>query len=207
MSLELYVFFVFSTVLIFSALKVITVNNPVKAAIYLVFSFFASAVLWLLLNAEFLAIILILVYVGAVMVLFLFVVMMLDINLAQMREGFVNYFPIGLIVLFFMAGLLIFFLTDQFSDMDKNIIQEIRLLGDDNTKNLGFLLYTEYILAFEIAGVILLLGIVAAITLTHKKNILNKYQNPFDQVNVKKSDRLKIIKDGDQTKWYQCYTI
>tara|TARA_B100001179_G_scaffold226561_1_gene207776 strand:+ start:58 stop:660 length:603 start_codon:yes stop_codon:yes gene_type:complete len=198
MSLELYVFFVFSTVLIFSALKVITVNNPVKAAIYLVLSFFASAVLWLLLNAEFLAIILILVYVGAVMVLFLFVVMMLDINLAQMREGFVNYFPIGLIVLFFMASLLIFFLTDQFSDMDKNIIQEIRLLGDDNTKNLGFLLYTEYILAFEIAGVILLLGIVAAITLTHKKNILNKYQNPFDQVNVKKSDRLKIIKDGDQ---------
>ena len=97
-----------------------------------------------------------------------------------------------------MASLLIFFLTDQFSDMDKNIIQEIRLLGDDNTKNLGFLLYTEYILAFEIAGVILLLGIVAAITLTHKKNILNKYQNPFDQVNVKKSDRLKIIKDGDQ---------
>ena len=200
MSLELYVFFVFSTALIFSALKVITVNNPVKAAIYLVFSFFASAVLWLLLNAEFLAIILILVYVGAVMVLFLFVVMMLDINLAQMREGFVNYFPIGLIVLFFMAGLLIFFLTDQFSDMDKNIIQEIRLLGDDNTKNLGFLLYTEFILAFEIAGVILLLGIVAAITLTHKKNILNKYQNPFDQVNVKKSDRLKIIKDGDQAK-------
>ena len=138
------------------------------------------------------------VYVGAVMVLFLFVVMMLDINLAQMREGFVNYFPIGLIVFFFMSSLLIFFLTDQFSDMDKNIIQEIRLLGDDNTKNLGFLLYTEYILAFEIAGVILLLGIVAAITLTHKKNILNKYQNPFDQVNVKKSDRLKIIKDGDQ---------
>ena len=200
MSLELYVFFVFSTVLIFSALKVITVNNPVKAAIYLVFSFFASAVLWLLLNAEFLAIILVLVYVGAVMVLFLFVVMMLDINLAQMREGFVNYFPIGLIVLFSMAALLIFFLTDQFSDMDKNIIQEIRLIGDDNTKNLGFLLYTEFILAFEIAGVILLLGIVAAITLTHKKNILNKYQNPFDQVNVKKSDRLKIIKDGDQAK-------
>lgn len=200
MSLELYVFFVFSTALIFSALKVITINNPVKAAIYLVFSFFASAVLWLLLNAEFLAIILILVYVGAVMVLFLFVVMMLDINLAQMREGFVNYFPIGLIVLFSMAALLIFFLTDQFSDMDKNIIQEIRLLGDDNTKNLGFLLYTEFILAFEIAGVILLLGIVAAITLTHKKNILNKYQNPFDQVNVKKSDRLKIIKDGDQAK-------
>ena len=200
MSLELYVFFVFSTVLIFSALKVITVNNPVKAAIYLVFSFFASAVLWLLLNAEFLAIILVLVYVGAVMVLFLLVVMMLDINLAQMREGFVNYFPIGLIVLFSMAALLIFFLTDQFSDMDKNIIQEIRLLGDDNTKNLGFLLYTEFILAFEIAGVILLLGIVAAITLTHKKNILNKYQNPFDQVNVKKSDRLKIIKDGDQAK-------
>ena len=109
MEIELYVFFLFSFALIFSALRVITVNNPVKAAIYLVFCFFFSAILWLLLNAEFLSIILILVYVGAVMVLFLFVVMMLDINLAKIQEGFVNYFPVGLIVFFVMAVLLIFF--------------------------------------------------------------------------------------------------
>lgn len=199
MEIELYVFLLFSSVLIFSALRVITVNNPVKAAIYLVFCFFSSAILWLLLNAEFLSIILILVYVGAVMVLFLFVVMMLDINLAKIQEGFVNYFPVGLIVFFSMAILLIFFLSDQFSNMDRNIIQEIPLIGSDNTKNLGYLLYTDFILAFEIAGVILLLGIIAAITLTHKKNILTKYQNPFDQINVTKSDRLKIIKDEDQS--------
>lgn len=198
--MELYIFLVFSALLIFSALRVITINNPVKAAIYLVFSFFASAVLWLLLNAEFLSIILVLVYVGAVMIMFLFVIMMLDINLVKMKEGFVDYFPLGLFVLFTIAILLIFFLTDQFSNMDKNIIQEINLVGDDNTKNLGFLLYTEFILAFEVAGIILLLGIISAITLTHKKNIANKYQNPFQQVSVTKSDRLKIIKDEDQKK-------
>ena len=198
--MELYIFLVFSVLLIFSALRVITINNPVKAAIYLVFSFFASAVLWLLLNAEFLSIILVLVYVGAVMIMFLFVIMMLDINLVKMKEGFVDYFPLGLFVLFTIAILLIFFLTDQFSNMDKNIIQEINLVGDDNTKNLGFLLYTEFILAFEVAGIILLLGIISAITLTHKKNIANKYQNRFQQVSVTKSDRLKIIKDEDQKK-------
>ena len=198
MTIELYVFSFFSTLLIYCALKVITVNNPVKAAIYLVFSFFTSAVLWMLLNAEFLAIILVLVYVGAVMVMFLFVVMMLDINLTQMQEGFVNYFPVGLLVFFTMATLLVFFLNQQFSDMDKNIVQEINLLGDDNTKNLGYFLYTEFILAFEIAGVILLLAIVSAITLTHKKNTLAKYQNPSEQISVTKSDRLKIIKDEDQ---------
>ena len=198
MEIELYVFFLFSFALIFSALRVITVNNPVKAAIYLVFCFFFSAILWLLLNAEFLSIILILVYVGAVMVLFLFVVMMLDINLAKIQEGFVNYFPVGLIVFFVMAVLLIFFLSDQFSNMDKNIILEITLIGSNNTKNLGYLLYTEFILAFEIAGIILLLGIIAAITLTHKKNILTKYQNPSEQVKATKSDRLKVIKDEGQ---------
>ena len=132
------------------------------------------------------------------MVLFLFVVMMLDINLAKIQEGFVNYFPVGLIVFFVMAVLLIFFLSDQFSNMDKNIIQEITLIGSNNTKNLGYLLYTEFILAFEIAGIILLLGIIAAITLTHKKNILTKYQNPSEQVKATKSDRLKVIKDEGQ---------
>jgi len=197
MSIELIIFFVFSSLLIISAIGVVTVNNPVKSAIYLVFAFFNSAVLWFLLNAEFLAIILILVYVGAVMVLFLFVVMMLDINISELKEGFVNYLPIGFIVFLITTGLLITFFQTQFVDVDKNIINEIKIIGDDNTKNLGYLLYTEYILAFEISAMILLLGIVSAITLTHQKNPANKYQIPSEQVNVKKEDRIKIIKDNE----------
>jgi len=197
MSIELIIFFVFSSLLIISAIGVVTVNNPVKSAIYLVFAFFTSAVLWLLLNAEFLAIILILVYVGAVMVLFLFVVMMLDINISELKEGFVNYFPIGFIVFLITTVLLITFFQTQFVDVDKNIINEIKIIGDDNTKNLGYLLYTEYILAVEISAIILLLGIVSAITLTHQKNPANKYQIPSEQVNVKKEDRIKIIKDKE----------
>jgi len=197
MSIELIIFFVFSSLLIISAIGVVTVNNPVKSAIYLVFAFFTSAVLWLLLNAEFLAIILILVYVGAVMVLFLFVVMMLDINISELKEGFVNYLPIGFIVFLITTALLITFFQTQFVDVDKNIINEIKIIGDDNTKNLGYLLYTEYILAFEISAMILLLGIVSAITLTHQKNPANKYQIPSEQVNVKKEDRIKIIKDKE----------
>jgi NADH-quinone oxidoreductase subunit J len=197
MSIELIIFFVFSSLLIISAIGVVTVNNPVKSAIYLVFAFFTSAVLWLLLNAEFLAIILILVYVGAVMVLFLFVVMMLDINISELKEGFVNYLPIGFIVFLITTVLLITFFQTQFVDVDKNIINEIKIIGDDNTKNLGYLLYTEYILAFEISAMILLLGIVSAITLTHQKNPANKYQIPSEQVNIKKEDRIKIIKDKE----------
>ena len=197
MSIELIIFFVFSSLLIISAIGVVTVNNPVKSAIYLVSAFFTSAVLWLLLNAEFLAIILILVYVGAVMVLFLFVVMMLDINISELKEGFVNYFPIGFIVFLITTVMLITFFQTQFVDVDKNIINEIKIIGDDNTKNLGYLLYTEYILAVEISAIILLLGIVSAITLTHQKNPANKYQIPSEQVNVKKEDRIKIIKDKE----------
>ena len=197
MSIELIIFFVFSSLLIISAIGVVTVNNPVKSAIYLVFAFFTSAVLWFLLNAEFLAIILILVYVGAVMVLFLFVVMMLDINISELKEGFVNYFPIGFIVFLITTVLLITFFQTQFVDVDKNIINEIKIISDDNTKNLGYLLYTEYILAFEISAMILLLGIVSAITLTHQKNPANKYQIPSEQINIKKEDRIKIIKDKE----------
>lgn len=197
MSIELIIFFVFSSLLIISAIGVVTVNNPVKSAIYLVFAFFTSAVLWLLLNAEFLAIILILVYVGAVMVLFLFVVMMLDINISELKEGFVNYFPIGFIVFLITTVMLIIFFQTQFVDVDRNIINEIKIIGDDNTKNLGYLLYTEYILAVEISAIILLLGIVSAITLTHQKNPANKYQIPSEQVNIKKEDRIKIIKDKE----------
>ena len=195
MNIEIIIFFIFSALLLVSSLAVITINNPVKSAIYLVLSFFSSAILWLLMNAEFLSIILILVYVGAVMVLFLFVVMMLDINISQAREGFVEYLPIGLVVFLTIAGLLSFFFHTQFSNSNMDITNSINIIGEDNTKNLGYVLYTEYILAFEIAAIILLLGIISAITLTHQKSTTNKYQNPSEQVNVKKIDRLKIIKD------------
>ena len=131
------------------------------------------------------------------MVLFLFVVMMLDINISELKEGFVNYFPIGFIVFLITTVLLITFFQTQFVDVDKNIINEIKIIGDDNTKNLGYLLYTEYILAVEISAIILLLGIVSAITLTHQKNPANKYQIPSEQVNIKKEDRIKIIKDKE----------
>lgn len=198
MNIELIVFLIFSALVLISAIGVVTVNNPVKSAINLVFTFFSSAVLWLLLNAEFLSIILILVYVGAVMVLFLFVVMMLDINITQAKEGFVKYMPAGVLIFFIISGLLSLFFYSQFENTDKNIITNIDLIGTDNTKNLGYLLYTEYILAFEIAAIILLLGIISAITLTHTKNSDNKYQIPSDQVNVKKKDRLIIMKDRDE---------
>jgi len=197
MNIELIIFFIFSALVLISAIGVITVNNPVKSAINLVFTFFSSAVLWLLLNAEFLSIILILVYVGAVMVLFLFVVMMLDINITQAKEGFVKYMPVGVLIFFIISGLLSFFFYSQFETTDKNIITSIDLIGSDNTKNLGYLLYTEYIIAFEIAAIILLLGIISAITLTHSKNTSTKYQVPSEQISASKDDRLRIMKDSD----------
>ena len=120
MNIELIIFIIFSALVLISALGVITVNNPVKSAINLVFTFFSSAVLWLILNAEFLSIILILVYVGAVMVLFLFVVMMLDINITQAREGFVKFMPVGILIFFVISGLLSFFFYTQFENTDKN---------------------------------------------------------------------------------------
>ncbi|MBJ41005.1 MAG: NADH:ubiquinone oxidoreductase subunit J [Gammaproteobacteria bacterium] len=197
MNAELIIFYLFSIFLIISSMRVVISNNPVKSAIYLVFSFFCSAVLWLLLGAEFLSVILILVYVGAVMVLFLFVVMMLDINLSEITSGFVKYLNEGIFVFIIMSALLILFFQNQFADTNKNIITEIIIISDSNTKNLGYILYTEYILAFEIAAVILLLGIISAITLTHKKKSDNKFQDPDMQVNVKKEDRIFIVKDED----------
>ncbi len=197
MNLELYVFYFFSLLLLYSSVNVIISNNAVKSAIHLVFSFFFSAVLWLILNAEFLSVILILVYVGAVMVLFLFVVMMLDINVTAVREGFVKYFSLGLAVFVSMAGLLILFFKKDFDNSETNVLNEINVISENNTENLGYVLYTDYLLAFEIAAIILLLGIISAITLTYKKNTINKYQEPSEQIEVKREDRVKILKDED----------
>ena len=195
MNIELITFFIFSTLLIFTCFKVITSSNPVLSAINLVFSFFLSAVLWLLLGAEFLSIILILVYVGAVMVLFLFVVMMLDINIAKKTAAYIKYLPLGIGVFIAFNVLIIYFFINTFENIDYNAVKNIEIVSDSNTENLGYLLFTKYIIEFEIAGLILLLGIISAIVLTYRKNPKNKYQNPTKQIAASKKDRLKIITD------------
>jgi NADH-quinone oxidoreductase subunit J len=193
MNIELITFFIFSTLLIFTCFKVITSTNPVLSAINLVFSFFLSAVLWLLLGAEFLSIILILVYVGAVMVLFLFVVMMLDINVAKKTASYIKYLPIGILIFIAFNVLIIYFFINTFENIDYNAIKNIEIISESNTENLGYLLFTKYIIEFEIAGLILLLGIISAIVLTYKRNPKNKFQNPTNQISINKKDRLKII--------------
>ena len=195
MNIELITFFIFSTLLIFTCYKVITSSNPVLSAVNLVFSFFLSAVLWLLLGAEFLSIILILVYVGAVMVLFLFVVMMLDINIAKKTAAYIKYLPLGIAVFIAFNVLIIYFFINTFENIDYNAVKNIEIISDSNTQNLGYLLFTKYIIEFEIAGLILLLGIISAIVLTYRKNPKNKYQNPTKQISASKKDRLRIITD------------
>jgi NADH-quinone oxidoreductase subunit J len=188
-------FFVFAGVLLVAALGVITSRNPVHSALFLVLAFFNSAVLWLLLEAEFLAIVLILVYVGAVMVLFLFVVMMLDINVENLREDYGGYALIGgLVALIVVAELAS---VAMFRAEGVPFAEVAPLVGTDalsNTKLLGSVLYTEHVYAFELAAVILLLAIVAAITLTMRRREGLKVQNVTEQVAVNPKDRVRLVK-------------
>jgi len=192
MDVKTGLFYLFSAVLLFAAFRVITARNPVYAALYLVLAFFQASAVWLLLRAEFLAISLVLVYVGAVMVLFLFVVMMLDINVDSLREGFWRHFPlaagVGALIALEMAAVLMggFRLAAP-----KNPLAT----GPDtsNTLELGKLLYTDYLYPLEIAAVILLVAIVAAIALTLRSRKDSKYVNPADQVRVKARDRVRIV--------------
>jgi NADH-quinone oxidoreductase subunit J len=198
--IEQIVFYLFSGMLIFSAAMVVVSKNPIHAALYLILSFFASSAIWLLLQSEFLAITLVLVYVGAVMVLFLFVVMMLDINQVVVKEGFAKYFPAAIIASVLMViaiGTVVgsdYFLSEPYN--------QIKELGPDysNTRELGLAIYTEYLYQFEIAGAILLVAIIAAITLGMNKLKLNKSINPDKQVVVKKQDRLRIVKMQSESK-------
>lgn len=190
MLIQSAVFYFFATVLVLSALAMITVRNPVHAVLFLVLAFFTSAAIWLLLEAEFLAITLVLVYVGAVMVLFLFVVMMLDINVAKMRAGFARYLPAGLLVGATMAAEMIIILNTPAFDLPR---PQLKPADYSNTKELGELLFTDYVYPFEIAGVILLVAIVAAITLTLRKRVRAKSQTPARQVNVKRKDRVRLV--------------
>ena len=187
MGTEKIIFYIFATIMVFGASMVITVRNPVRAALFLVLTFFASAAIWILLEAEFLAIVLVLVYVGAVMVLFLFVVMMLDINLARLKEGFIHYLPLGIAVAVVMAAMMILMVGPEYFGLDK-VATPAR-----NTRELGNLLYTVYVYPFEIAAVILLVAIVAAIALTLRRRPNVKIQKPEEQIAVKRNDRVRMV--------------
>ena len=192
-------FYAFSALLLFAAFRVITARNPVHAALYLVLAFFQAAAIWILLKAEFLAITLVLVYVGAVMVLFLFVVMMLDINLDGARQGFWKHFPlagsIGALIALEMSYVLMggFREPPKIAGAASNAVPPI---GEQisNTKELGKVLYSEYIYPLEIAAVILLVAIIAAIALTLRARKDSKSQNPSEQVRVKRADRVTLVK-------------
>jgi NADH-quinone oxidoreductase subunit J len=195
---ELFIFYLFAAIMIFAAARVITARNPVHAALFLVLTFFTCAGIWLLLEAEFLAITLVLVYVGAVMVLFLFVVMMLDVNVEPLREGFVKYLPVGMLVGLIMLVEMVFLITQRYFKADQFPVPA-RSAADvtsatSNTEALGRLLYSEYLFQFEIAAIILLVAIVAAIALTMRRRPNTKYQTPSRQVEVRKQDRLRIVK-------------
>lgn len=184
-----FTFYFFALILIFAAYRVITVKNPVHAALFLVLAFFSSAAIWLLLQAEFLAIALILVYVGAVMVLFLFVVMMLDINFSQFRDGFVRHLPIAMIVgaLILIEMILVVGAWQQIPP------PEVAAAALPNTKALGQVLYTDYVYPFEIAAAILLVAMIAAIALTMRPHTRSKHQKPEQQVKVRRSDRVRLV--------------
>jgi NADH-quinone oxidoreductase subunit J len=185
-------FYVFAAILVLASLRVITARNPVHAALYLVLAFFQAAGIWMLLKAEFLSIVLVLVYVGAVMVLFLFVVMMIDIDLDKLRAGFWNYLPvasiIGGVIVLEMAAVI----WRSFPGTGTAVPEAANSIGQ--TKALGLKIYTEYIYAFEIAAVVLLVAIVAAVALTLRKRKDTKAIDPGIAVRVKRNDRLKIVK-------------
>ena len=188
------IFYFFAAILVFAAMRVITSRNPVHAALNLVLAFFTAAGLWMMLEAEFLAITLVLVYVGAVMVLFLFVVMMLDINLDKLREGFWDYLPMAAVVAVLLVIEMAMILGARHFGLSAMANPAPRAADYSNTKEIGRLLYTDYVYAFELAAVILLVAIVAAIALTLRRRKDSKYINPAEQVKVKRGDRLRIIK-------------
>ena len=197
MDVKTGLFYLFAAVLLFAAFRVITARNPVYAALYLVLAFFQASAIWLLLKAEFLAISLVLVYVGAVMVLFLFVVMMLDVNLDSIRRGFWKHFPLAGGVGVVIALQMSYVLLGGFRPSEQprsNAALELATSEVSNTKELGKLLYTEYLYPLEIAAVILLVAIIAAIALTLRQRKDSKHANPADQVRVRARDRMTVVK-------------
>ena len=194
------VFYAFSTLMVVSALGVVSARNPVHSALFLVLTFFATSAIWLLLEAEFLAITLVLVYVGAVMVLFLFVVMMLDINITRMREGVMRYAPFGIAIAMLLIAQMVMVVGPEQFGLDAMPVPAKHAADYSNTKELGRILYTDYVYAFELAAVILLVAIIAAISLTMRKRPNTRYQSPGKQMQVMKDDRLRIVKMKTEVK-------
>lgn len=203
------IFYIFAGLTILSALMVVTQNNPVRCVLFLVLAFFTSSVLWILVQAEFLALILVLVYVGAVMTLFLFVVMMLNIDVESAKSHFIRYLPLGLILVALMVGLLLMTIPHGSFNTDVQVaVAAQQAVGSDfipgetisttaplsNTEALGMVLYTDYVFAFELAAVILLVAIIAAITLVHRNPIRSKRQNILHQIMTRRDDRVKLVK-------------
>ena len=190
-------FYTFAFVLVYAGFRVITAKSPVTAALHLVLAFASASCVWMLLQAEFLAIALVLVYVGAVMVLFLFVVMMLDINTDSLRQGFWKHFPVAGIIGVIIALEMSFVLTRGFDlPAAKPMPPEVAQVA--NTKALGIDLYTNYLFPVQVAAVILLVGIIAAIALTLRQRKDSRSQNVGEQVRVKKADRLRVVKVAAQ---------
>lgn len=206
------IFYIFAALAIGSAVLVISQNNPVRCVLFLVLTFFASSVLWILAEAEFLALILVLVYVGAVMTLFLFVVMMLNIDIESMKGHFLRYLPFGLILVALLTGLLMVAIpADSFKskvetqmgaeNLNSPVVQTVAINDSDtsvkamsNTEALGMVLYTDYFLAFELAAAILLVAIISAISLVHRNQLRSKKQNIVKQIMTQPRDRVELIK-------------
>ena len=201
MTITAILFYAFSAVLVVAAVGVITARNPVHAALYLVFAFFNSAILWLLMEAEFLAIVLVLVYVGAVMVLFLFVVMMLDVNVAQMRQGFTRYAPLGILIAALVGVEIgsVVWVRNLGVEPEAAAVIDTAVEGYSNTRALGELLYTKYLYPFELAAMLLLVAIVAAISLTMRQRRGAKTQDIGAQVAVRAKDRIRLVKMDAET--------
>ena len=195
MSIQLIAFYVSAAILLLAALRVITARNPVHAALWLVLAFFSAADLWLLIYAEFLAVVLVLVYVGAVMVLFLFVVMMLDINFDKLREGFWRHGPLAIGIGILMALEMALVVASRDFGAAAMPSPGAPPAGHSNTKELGRLIYTDYVFPFELAAVVLLVAIVAAIALTLRRRKETRYQDPTEQLAATKAGRLRIVKD------------
>ena len=197
MSVTTGMFYVFSTIMLLAAFRVITARNPVHAVLFLVLTFFQAAMIWMLLKAEFLAIALVLVYVGAVMVLFLFVVMMLDVKVEGLRAGFWDHFPLAAVVGVVITLEMVAVLMGGFRTVDSQdnlVFASTAVLPTSNTKELGILMYTHYIYPLEVATAILLVAMVAAIALTLRTRKDTKYTKPDHQVRVKAGDRMTVLK-------------
>ncbi|MEQ1589246.1 MAG: NADH-quinone oxidoreductase subunit J [Gallionella sp.] len=194
MNFETVVFYVFAALTVFAALRVITARNPVHAVLFLVLAFISSSGIWLLLEAEFLAITLVLVYVGAVMVLFLFVVMMLDINLVKLREGFWRWLPLGATLAGLMVAQMVWVLNSyEVAEVNRTATVVKHAADYSNTKELGRVIYTDYVYPFEIAAVLLLVAMVAAIALTLRRRKDAKSQVVSEQIAVQSKDRVRIV--------------